>query len=591
MFIAVFVGVLSGVVGTGCWFLMQLVLNIPGVLVQLGANWFAVPIAIGAVAAGLHTAARAFQTRGVSDRSVRPAQLARRQSLTDVFESYHFGIFILHPFNWLARGAVSMLTAFLIGTFGVEGGVLELCFAALPLLSRYARLFIEEKQTFVICTIAGSLSLSLGAPFSGGLIALELVRAVEAKVRGGAVIAALTSYGTVLLFQNTMISGIFAESSVERLNVFRILFGGLKPLNLEFIQWMIMSTAAVGIGIAAGLLALVTSRGLVHGGELFANIFHRKFQWGMLVAGVLMGITILLVPDAFFTPWRALEEVAWLHMSSLKAAMVLTSSWVLLVLAFSGWGSSGLFSPVLFLGALLGYAFGNAIGSVWALPLAIAGSAAMLAAMFRVPIAAAALVLEVGHDGPIWWLATVAVISTSIFCRLAGVKAVHEILLERAGLRLLGGRAASVLATLKTREAMTEKITSITERAGIQEMRVAASASRHNFVGVVSETDGTYIGLLSLEQLPGRIRHVLRPDARPGDVMAVERVVEIRDLIDTYIPVARPDDTLEHALGLLQDSPCLAVVDAERKLCGLVFESAIAGVYKREIAATVIRQS
>ena len=71
----------------------------------------------------------------VSERSLHGAP-DRNPACADVFESYHFGIFILHPLNWLARGLISLLNAFLGGTFGVEGGVLELSFLALPLLSR-----------------------------------------------------------------------------------------------------------------------------------------------------------------------------------------------------------------------------------------------------------------------------------------------------------------------------------------------------------------------------------------------------------------------------------------------------------------------
>src|SRR5690349_19605086 len=116
MFIAIFVGMLSGVIGTGCWLVIQLILNMPGIYGQLGNNWYLVPPGLGVAAAILHTFARSLQSRGVSDRSIHHARLEKRQALADVFESYHFGIFILHPLNWLARGTVSLLNAFLGGT-------------------------------------------------------------------------------------------------------------------------------------------------------------------------------------------------------------------------------------------------------------------------------------------------------------------------------------------------------------------------------------------------------------------------------------------------------------------------------------------
>jgi CBS domain-containing protein len=243
---------------------------------------------------------------------------------------------------------------------------------------------------------------------------------------------------------------------------------------------------------------------------------------------------------------------------------------------------------MLLLGGLFGYAIGNAMGSSWAIPLAIAGAASGLAAMFRAPVAAAALILEVGHDGQMWWLASLAVLSSSLLARVVQAKPLHERILDRMGLRLVGGRAASVLASLRTADAMFDNIATITEGAGITEMRDAAASSRHNFLGVLT-SDGKYVGLLPLEQLPARVKQALRPDANPSYLTSIERVVEIRDLIDSLAPTVLPGDSLESALVLLEDAPCVPVVDNDRKLRGFLFDSAVAAVYKREISGTVIR--
>ena len=123
----------------------------------------------------------------------------------------------------------------------------------------------------------------------------------------------------------------------------------------------------------------------------------------------------------------------------------------------------------------------------------------------------------------------------------------------------------------------------------MQDLRQAALHTSHNFLGIVT-SEGKYIGLLALEQLPLSIRRILKTDATAADVLAVERVLEIRYLIDTQNPVLSPDDTAEQALLTLQNTPCVAVVDKEQHLRGLLFESSIAGRYKREIANISIRQ-
>ena len=89
--------------------------------------------------------------------------------------------------------------------------------------------------------------------------------------------------------------------------------------------------------------------------------------------------------------------MAWLHLSSREAIVLILSELSLLLIAFSAWGTSGLFSPILGLGALIGYGLGNAMGSSWALPMAIAGAASTLASAFRIPIAASGLIPNVAR--------------------------------------------------------------------------------------------------------------------------------------------------------------------------------------------------
>lgn len=585
MFIAIFVGLISGVIGVVCWGAIELLLNAPGVYHQLEGRWFLVPPVIGAIAALVHTAARS-EAFGPIGR--RPGDYDLGQPLVDLFESFHFGVFRVRPLIWVARAIVSFLSAFLGGIFGVEGCTLELSFATLPFFSRYMRLFLEEKQVFVICTMSAALGVAIGVPFSGALIALELVHAVEGRIRVNAVLAALMSYGVAIVLQSAVFS-FFADSSLGPTNIIGSLFMGLKPLNLEPTQWLLLGMSAVVVGLGSGLFSMLTSRWLVRGSEFFSQVFGTRYQLGLIVGGLLIGLTVWLVPESFSEPWRLREDITWMRLSSAGAIVLLISKWGMLILAFSAWGSSGVFSPVLLLGTLFGYAIGNSIDSSWALPLAFAGAATSMSAMFRTPIAAGAMVLELGRDGPTWALATVAVLASAILQRMIRTRPLHELLLERRGIRVVGGRAANVLAKLKTSDAMSSDVTTVRDNASVQELREAVAASRHNILGVCS-TDGKYLGLLALEQLPAALRRAFRPDARPADIQLVERIIEIRDLVDTYTPTVSPNDSLEKALTLLQKTPCISVVDENCQLCGFLFETSINAIYKREIASTVFRQ-
>ena len=269
-----------------------------------------------------------------------------------------------------------------------------------------------------------------------------------------------------------------------------------------------------------------------------------------------------------------------------EAITLLVTEWVLIVLAFSGWGSSGLFSPMLLLGALFGYA-----SATWSVDLGVAAGDRRRGVDAFGDLSRADRRRGARARGrprrPMWWLSTLAVLS-STSSRHFGVKPFHEVLIERAGLRLLNGRAVTCSPT--SRRARRCSTTSNDQRDGrLQEMRAAAAASRHNFLGVVSSSDGTYLGLLSLEQLPGRVRHVLRPDVRPSDIAASN--ASSRSATSSTISPRRSSPT--KASSRRSSSRRRALRRGCRRkpqARGFLFESAVSGAYKREIASQVIRR-
>lgn len=575
MAIAVFVGFFCGFVGAVCSALMNYVINLPGVYNRLGGHWYLVPAVFGVAAALLYSLA--------VPASRRIPSRVPGQGLLDLLESYHFGYFAAPPAQWFARGSISLVNGVLGGVFGLGGGILEMSFAALPLFSRAMRLFIDERQIFVVSALSASIGMALGAPFSGALIVLELVHILDARVRVANIVAALSAFGAGAFLHSSWAFGPTLESLGSRMTIVGSLFTALRPLNLELPQWGALTAAAVGVGVLAVFFGALSNLALSEGYRTFNRLLGARMKTRLLVTGLLMSATVWLVPESFNEPWRVWEDVAWLRLSTTGAALMVLSGWTLFVIAFSGWGTTGIFAPILTLGALVGYGFGNAFAPAWALPLAIAGAISTMSSVFRVPMAACALALELGHDGPVWWLTTVAVFAGELVSRVIANKPLHERLLEQRGIQILGGRVTNVLASLPVSEVMQRDVEMISESATIEELRAAVAASKHNYLGVLSR-DGGFLGLLALEPLPGRIRRALMPDARPEDIRAVERVLDIGELVEGHTPAVQPGDSLEKALRLLQDSPCLAVVDEERVLRGLIFEHVVVGRYKREIA-------
>lgn len=552
MVIAGAMGLLTGLVtGLGWWVLQYLLAN-AGLHAWFENRWFLVPILMGWIVALF------LRTRK------KPVEFP--DAIPDLVEEFHFGIQRSSSALWAVRSLVSGLGAFFTGIFGMEGAVIEGVTATMQAaVSRFPRGFtrvflhdIEFRQVLVDGVLAGTFSVVLGAPFSGAIFSLEVLMVSAGRVRIAAFTSALAAFGVWRLLSQGL--------SIEHFGVVPSLYMGFKSLNVEGTQLLAISVASLAVGALVGLV-------LPAFGWTLAWLRQQplKLKWSAqraVVAGsLLFALTALLTPQAFMEPWRIWQEMTWGHLSWSVAAVYFLARMVALLFALAVLGSAGVVTPVLFLGALAGYAAGGLISASWALPLALSGAAAALFAGFGAPMAACAIILEVSNDGTLWWLSILAVGGAFLAQKGLRLEPFIGMLLERRGIRLVQGRCAGVLKDLQMKDAMASDVSLITEATTLGEMQKAASDSSYNVLGVCGD-EGEFRGLLSLDQLPNN-----------ADLKGISP----KDLLDQDAVVVKPSDSLEDAFQLLASVPALAVVGDDKKLQGLVFKTHMLVLYQREI--------
>lgn len=368
------------------------------------------------------------------------------------------------------------------GSVGREGPIVQIGSALGSATARLARLAGDNTRLLVACGAAGGIGATFNAPIAGVFFALELIlRDFETR-----------SFGLVVL------------SSVVATAVGRIAFGAEAFLTLpgfhvvsgiEYPLYALMGVLAALVGIAFIKV--------LYGSEDLADRLWRGPAWLRPAAGgILLGGLLLVLPQMYGVGYPVLENAIHgqyavdLLLAFLLGKILATS----LTLAIGG--SGGVFAPSLFMGAMLGSAFGT--GAHDLLPAATAsagayglvGMAAVFAAAGRAPITAVLIVFELTDDYSIILPLMLAVVVATGLSRVLSEDSIYTLKLRRRGIDIEQPAAGAAFAGLRITDAMRSPPEPIQADRPLTELASRFGRDGGGALPVV-DADATLIGVVT----------------------------------------------------------------------------------------------
>ena len=384
------------------------------------------------------------------------------------------------------------------GSVGREGPIVQIGSAIGSGIGQLVRLPGQELRLLVACGAAGGIAATFNAPIAGVFFALELI----------------------LRDFQTRAFGVVVLSSVVATAVGRLAFGSGAFLHLP--EFHVVSALEYPLyallGILAALAGVAFMRTL-YGAEDFADRIWRGPAWlRPAVGGLLLGALLLVLPEMYGVGYPVLEGaiggryVLGLLLVFLLGKIAATS----LTLAIGG--SGGVFAPALFMGAMLGSAFG--LGAHDLLPAATAGAGAyglvgmgaVFAAAGRAPITAVIIVFELTGDYSVILPLMLAVVIATAISRRLSADSIYTLKLRRRGIDIERPALAGPLAGLRVGQAMQPPPQALAADVGLTEIAAAFLAQGRGVLPVVDDT-GLLIGVLRAREVEREAAGGDEPDA------------------------------------------------------------------------------
>lgn len=451
----------------------------------------------------------------------------------------------------VVKALASALTIGSGGSVGREGPIVQIGSALGSTLGRWARMPESRVKTLVACGAAGGIAATFNAPIAGVFFALELLLGDFAA----------TSFGAVVL------------SAVTAAVVGRSILGDQPFLHLAAFSvsspWEYLLYAL--LGVAAAIVGVVFTK-VLYGTEDLVDRLWRGPEWLRPgVGGLALGLVLLALPQLYGVGYPVLEKgisggyVIGFLLLLLVGKIVATS------LTIGIGGSGGVFAPSLFLGVMLGAAFGQGVAHL-APGLHVAPGAYALVAMgavfagaTRAPITAVIILFELtGEYSIILPLMLAVVVATGISHKLSA-DTIYTAKLRRRGVNVGGRPGADALRGITVRDVMAATPTTLTTGISVRAGARRLLGSGRRALPVVSN-HGLFIGIIT----SGAVAGALASDA-DADEITVSNLVSMPAILD-------PDMTIDEALDvmLVDDAAAgLPVVDEDGTLVGWLGQDAV----------------
>jgi CIC family chloride channel protein len=459
---------------------------------------------------------------------------------------------------------------FLVGTLqigsgaslGLEGPTVQICAGLASALGRAIQLSPQSRRRLIPVGAAAGIAAAFNAPIAAVTFTIEeVVGQLDQTVLSGVILAAA-------------IAAVIERSVLGANPVLAVRehYGLSDPRSLLLYA---------GLGVAAAVASIAFSDGLLRVRARFRSLVGIPVWAQPAVGGAVTGLVAVGAMAWSHSGgitgggYRVLEQALSGSLAVRVMLVLCVAKLVATVFSYSSGGAGGIFAPALFIGAMLGGAFGTLdktlfhhddIGA-----FALVGMGAVFSATIRAPMTSVLIIVEMTSGYSLILPLMIANMSAYVLARQWRPDPIYEALLAQDGVHLRDRAVLNTLEYLKLDQlvARTNAFAMLPPNARPSDMMREAGAHHDQKVFPIVDASQKLLGLVTSDEIA-----LLEGEAH------LEPLVTAVDVARPPICVRTTDDMrtafeLMRAEGLRE----LPVVDEDDRVLGLVDEGDIAQMY------------
>lgn len=458
-------------------------------------------------------------------------------------------------------------TALTIGTgnsAGVEGPIAQIGGAMGSQVGQSFRVSGNRMKMYIAAGCAGGIAGMFNAPIAGIFFAAEIVLLGTYEISSFAALVTASAMSTVVT------RAYFGEISVFLIPKYYV-------VN-HFVEIPLYCLLAVFVGCIAVLHIKIF---------YWVRDKYQKVpihpQLKPITGAFIIGCIGIFFPQIMGDGYHFMEEVLYGDaLPQLVFTLIFLKILATAITLGSG-GSGGVFAPALFIGSMIGGAFGAVANRL--LPgltadsgaYASVGIGAFLAASTHAPLTAIFLLFEMTGNYRIIVPAMLASIIGVVVAKKFNEDSIDTVDFSREGINIHEGREVAIMKSLKVGLAITEDVDFMSERANINQLLDIFSQTSSGFYFPVVDDSGKMTGIVSMLD----VKNVLNQDVS-------ERSTElVGNICNRNVITLTPDDSLYTAMQLfdikgIEEIPVVETLE-NRWVVGMLKRRNVIAAYNREV--------
>jgi CIC family chloride channel protein len=444
------------------------------------------------------------------------------------------------------------------GSVGREGPIIQIGSAIGSAIGQILKLTEEKTKTLVACGAAAGIAATFNSPLGGIFFALEVI---------------LREYG-LRNFSSVVLSSVTATI------ISRHFLGNhpafqLPPFDLygitDFLYYLVF-------GLITAIFAWLFIQVLYKSEDLFNSIKIPEYL-KPAIGGLLIGIIGLFFPQIFGVGYETIEAsihgrlLLWAIIALVFLKILATS------LTLGSGGSGGVFAPSLFIGALLGEAFGLLAHKIipgTIIPpgaFALVGMASVFAGTSQAPISSILLLFEMTGNYKILPPLMITCVLSAMLVRWKTKYSIYTLKLVRKGINVDRQQNEDLMESITVSEAMLTDVISVSQTDSVKKVGLLIKSTNHRGFPVLKNNN----------MLAGMVTRVdINKALARGDAEAEVRTIMSKDLIVCY-----PDESLKTALHKMASKNIGRLPVVERKneehLIGILTRKSLIAAYNKTL--------
>lgn len=490
------------------------------------------------------------------------AQEAKGHGVPEVMQSLILRGGAIRPRVAFVKALASSITIGTGGSVGREGPIVQIGASLGSTIGRFFRVSPTRMKTFVGCGAAAGIAAAFNAPVAGALFAVEILLGDFAFTQFSPIVIS-SVMATVISHK---FEGNFAAFQVPKYQL-------VSPYELLF--YFIL-------GALCAVAAFAFIKILYFAEDFFDNHFRIPEYLKPAVGGVAIGLIALVLPQIMGVGYDSINnalhgKTVW-YMALLLIFMKIAATSVTL----GSGGSGGIFAPSLFIGAMVGCAFGWLVHSqfpgIAATPgaYALVAMGGLVAGTTHAPITAIIIVFELTNDYRIILpLMITCIISTVISTGLSR-ESIYTLKLVLRNIHIKDGAEINVMKSIFVKDVYTPHAETIADCSNFNDIVNTVIAGRDPHFPVINRK-GKLTGILSLNDVKD---HLFDKDVLQNLLIADDIAVKEFDTVSL-------DDNCQTVLDRIGSGNLegLPVVHPRRPdtLMGMIWRKDVLDAYNKEI--------